>query len=285
MHTGKPFEGNARAALVTAHPGHELCVLGWLKRARPSVFVITDGSGRCGEPKLAATTDLLARAGAARGSFYGRWTDAHLYRAILCGDTDFFVRLAAEFADIFAREQFDYVACEAIEGYNPTHDLCRLLTGAALARANRSGEHHTAGYEFTLINRGRSRHGTPSADSIWLRLDDDALGEKLAEMRAHPHLADEVGAGLDGSALAALRDFPEIAAEVQALVRGMGPEAFRVEHLRAARPEVDAPTSEAPFYERYGQCLVRRGHYAQAIGFSRHVAPIAERLRRFAEGD
>lgn len=274
-----------RAALVTAHPGHELCVLGWLKRARPCVFVITDGSGRSGEPKLEATTDLLARAGASRGSFYGRWTDAYLYRAMLCGDTGFFVGLAAEFADIFARERFDYVACEAVEGYNPTHDLCRLLTGAALARANRSGEHHTAGYEFTLIDRGRSRHETPRADSIWLRLDDDALGEKLAEMRAHPHLEDEVGAGLGGNELAALRDFPELAAEIQALVCGMGPEAFRVEHLRAAGLEVGATASTVPFYERYGQSLVRRGHYAQAIGFSRHVAPIAERLRRFAEGD
>src|SRR5688500_20357029 len=44
-----------------------------------------------------------------------------------------------------------------------------------------------------FIDRARSRHETPSADSIWLRLDDDALGEKLAEMRAHPHLEDEVG--------------------------------------------------------------------------------------------
>ena len=34
--------------LFVAHPGHELCVHGWLEIARPKVFVLTDGSGRSG---------------------------------------------------------------------------------------------------------------------------------------------------------------------------------------------------------------------------------------------
>ena len=34
-----------RAALVVAHPGHELRVHGWLEVARPVVCVSTDGSG------------------------------------------------------------------------------------------------------------------------------------------------------------------------------------------------------------------------------------------------
>lgn len=34
---------SGRAALVVAHPGHELRVYGWLEQARPRVFVLTDG--------------------------------------------------------------------------------------------------------------------------------------------------------------------------------------------------------------------------------------------------
>ena len=40
-------------ALVVAHPGHELLAYGWLSRYRPSVFVVTDGSGRDGQARTA----------------------------------------------------------------------------------------------------------------------------------------------------------------------------------------------------------------------------------------
>ena len=283
--SGRPLAGQARAALVTAHPGHELCLFGWLKQARPRVFILTDGSGTDGEPRLRSTTELLTRTGAHQGTIYGRLTDAQVYRAMLGGDACFFVTLAAELAEIFARERFDSVACEAVEGYNPTHDVCQLVTVAALARSNRMGDHQTVGYEFALIKRGRSRHDAPRGDSVWLRLDDAALGEKIKAMRAHPHLRDEVSAGLDGTAMAALRDHPELAAEAQRLVDEMGPEAFRVEHLRRIERGSAAPTSEPPFYERYGEALVRRGRYAQVISYSEHLASIAEGLRRFAEGE
>ena len=90
---------------------------------------------------------------------------------MLNGDPCFFVTLAVELAEVFARERFDYVACEAVEGYKPTHDVCQLITVAALARSNRMGGHQTVGYEFALIKRGRARHDAPREDSVWLRLD------------------------------------------------------------------------------------------------------------------
>lgn len=283
--TGRRVAGETRAALVTAHPGHELCLYGWLKQARPSVFIFTDGSGSTGEPRLGLTTKLLARTGARAGTIYGRLTDTEVYRAMLDGDIRFFVAHAAELAEVFARERFDYVACEAAEGYNPTHDVCRLVTEAAIERANYMSDHKTAGYEFALIKRGRSHRDVPRRDSVWLRLDDATLSEKIETMRAHPHLRDEVNAGLDGAGIEALRDHPELSAEAQRLVDEMGLEAFRVEHLRRVEREVAATASVAPFYERYGEALVRRGRYAQAIRFSEHVAPIVEGLRRFAGGE
>src|ERR671930_2292557 len=86
---------NGKAALVVAHPGHELCVYGWLEQALPRVFVLTDGSGRSGVSRLDSTTEILAGAGAGAGSIYGRFTDLDLYAAILDGDSRLFERLVA----------------------------------------------------------------------------------------------------------------------------------------------------------------------------------------------
>ena len=277
-----PFTGETRAALITAHPGHELCLFGWLKQARPHVYVLTDGSGGADEPRLPLTTELIKTTRSSKGSIYGRLTDARVYRAMLTRDTGFFIDLAEDLAEVLTLGRFDYVVSEAVEGYNPTHDMCRMLTGAALAQANCRSNHHTQGYEFSLIKRGPSHNDTPEEDSIYLRLDDAELDEKINTMRAHPHLRDEVNAGLDGEDLQALRNYPELAAEVHSLVEGMGPEAFRFEHLR--KIDETMPTKRSiPFYERYGEMLVRSGRYIQAIRFTEHMAPIVESLRDFAE--
>src|SRR5262245_39398749 len=89
------WEGR-RAALVVAHPGHELRIHHWLERARPLVFVLTDGSGRNESSRLASTSATLERVGATSGQLYGRFSDRELYRAILAGEADRFVALADE---------------------------------------------------------------------------------------------------------------------------------------------------------------------------------------------
>src|SRR5262245_21413951 len=72
-----------RPALVIAHPGHELRIHGWLCQHRPTVFVLTDGSGRGGRSRLGTTGRVLAQAGAEPGSIFGRYPDAAVYQALL----------------------------------------------------------------------------------------------------------------------------------------------------------------------------------------------------------
>ena len=74
---------HSRAALVVAHPSHELRVHGWLQTTRPCIFVLTDGSGRAGEPRLHSTTKVLSDVGARPGSVYGRSRDVDVYEALL----------------------------------------------------------------------------------------------------------------------------------------------------------------------------------------------------------
>src|SRR6184192_1679995 len=84
------------AALIVAHPGHELRVHGWMEHARPLVFVLTDGSGSRNEARLASTTRLLEQTGSRPGCVYGRFTDRQLYDVLLRSDHGLFLNLAAE---------------------------------------------------------------------------------------------------------------------------------------------------------------------------------------------
>src|SRR3954470_22561000 len=95
-----------KAAMVIAHPGHELRVHHWLELARPVVFVLTDGSGRTGHPRLDATSRVLEAAGARRGPVFGRWTDRSVYEAIETRDLDPFVETVRTLAHAFASAGF-----------------------------------------------------------------------------------------------------------------------------------------------------------------------------------
>src|SRR5258705_11776312 len=90
-----PFP-NSGAALVIAHPGHELRVYQWLRLARPVCFVLTDGSGRSGKLRLGLTPKILQQKGAQPGSLYGRFTEHAFYAAILKGDLKLFIDLAPD---------------------------------------------------------------------------------------------------------------------------------------------------------------------------------------------
>lgn len=260
-----------RAALVVAHPGHELRVHGLCERARPLVCVLTDGSGSSSRSRLAATTALLARLGATPGPIYGRLTDRALYAALLAGDHALLTALAAELAAAFSEAGIEVVAGDAAEGFNPGHDLCRLLVNAALAHLAARGGPPIENLEFPLDaapempeGAAPAPEGPEPAGGCRLVLDDAALARKLAAARAYPGLESEVE---------------------RALARH-GERAFRVERLRPVAYGLDlAPRlHDPPLYERYGAERVAAGRYAEVIRFRRHLVPAAERLRAWAAG-
>ncbi len=252
------------AALVVAHPGHELRVHGWLEVVGPSVFVLTDGSGRSGQSRLGSTTRCLARAGAELGSIYGRLTDLALYAAILNHNFNLFIRLADELADALVRGRIRYVAGDADEGYNPAHDVCRLIIGAAVEMANRAVGHRIANFDFVVTGRPDTCPEELRPQAIWLELDESAFARKAA----------------------AARGFPELAAQVDDTLREIGVEAFRVECLRPVdnRAGYGGPPEQPPFYERYGEQQVAAGHYERVLRYRGHVVPLAEALWRYVEG-
>ena len=101
-----------KAALVLAHPGHELRCYHWFEQARPLVYVLTDGSGHHGTSRLGSTTTLLRAVGATRGSIYGRFPDRVLYQALLGQDDALLQALASELAEGLLRAEIDYVVAD-----------------------------------------------------------------------------------------------------------------------------------------------------------------------------
>jgi hypothetical protein len=238
-----------RAVLLVAHPCHELLLHGWLQRTRPAVCVLTDGGGR-----TQLTRDLLQSVGASEGPIFGRFTDAEVYAAILRRDAVFFASLASELADFLVAQRATAIVADATEGYNPVHDLCGVIAGAACQLARRAGA-EVAQYEYAVVDGPASLRG----ESI--ELDDHELAAKLRDARA---------------IASALLDVDELLAR-------FGEHAFRRETLH----RVDDWTAErfagAPRYERFGEERVAAGRYAHVIRHREHMVPLRDALREWVE--
>ncbi|HEY0170199.1 MAG TPA: hypothetical protein VGB98_04035 [Pyrinomonadaceae bacterium] len=279
-------ERPARAALIIAHPGHELRVHGWLEEALPLVCVLTDGSGRTQRSRLDSTTKVLEAAGTAHGPVYGAMSDVELYTAVLDHDLSPFTRVVDELADMLLREQIDRVAGDAEEGYNPAHDVSRLVINAAVRLVNLTSRRQIANYDFTLVAPPGHCPEALRADSIRLELDEAAFARKLSAARNYPELQAEVEAALSGAGSVGLREHPDLARRAGSDFGGAGAPDFGVEWLRRVddRGERPAPfNGEIPFYEEYGERQVAAGHYERVLRYREHVLPLAAALNAHVE--
>jgi hypothetical protein len=260
MDTGATFGAGLRAALIAGHAGHELKVFGWMAECRPRVCCITDGSGgSTGKSRVGSTRATIAAAGAQASELLGITSDEEIYRAILEQDLGWFRSTADALAAALVREQIELVAGDAAEGFNPTHDLCRVLINAAVEMAEATSGRRIANLAFPLAD---SEFGKP------LQHDGECLHLRLAE----PALA---------AKLKAAQDYHEMQAEVQRALAFAGREYFREECLREVR-QFGLDETVTPFYESCGERRVEAGKYEAVIRLREHVLPIVEDLRAHA---
>ena len=254
-----------KCALVVAHPGHELRVYGWMESVRPLVFVLTDGSGSGGEARLESSTRVLANTLARPGSVYGWMSDRAIYSAILSHDHAAFQRIADRLAEALVAEGIDCVAGDAVEGYNPSHDVCRLVINAAVRMAARSRGAPVAAYEFALVGAPDACAPELRPRAIHLELDEQTLARKLE----------------------AARGYEELRGEVEHALRQFGLAPFRTEYLRPVDTDDRYggwDPDQVPFYESYGEKRVAEGVYDCVLRFREHVQPLADALWRHTEG-
>ena len=249
-----------RALLVVAHPGHELRLFGWLSQARPDVLVLTDGSGRNGRPRIESTRRLLAKTGARPGALFGAYTDLQMYRALLAGNASFFVSTALKLADLLQRGCYQMVVADPFEGYNPTHDLCRVLVNSAIQYVTRTCGQILRNYDYPLTELSDFR-GCRSLTRVPL------APEVLQRKRA------------------AAAEYVELSGEVEALVRREGESAYCQEFLREVRTG-DLPhqtLTAPPFYETYGERQCAMGLYPTVVRYENHFVPIARAVAALAD--
>ena len=274
------------SALIVAHPGHEMRLHCWLAKARPVVFILTDGSGRSQLSRLDSTTNYLREIGVERGSLYGRFSDRKIYQSLLRHDFTLFINLVNELVESFRRERIALVVGDAAEGYNSTHDLCRLLVNAAVEMANGAGAGHIANYDFPVVERPDSCPQRLRAAAIRLHLDETTFAGKLAAARKHyPELVTEMEMALSRTGTSPLRVYLEGRNETQQAAVETCLDLFRVEVLRPAggHKQLDAFMRHKPFYESHGERQVASGYYAETIRYREHLAPLADVLREHVE--
>jgi hypothetical protein len=199
---------------------------------------------------------------AQRGSIYGRFSDQTIYEAMLSANVRVFVKLAEELADEFLREHIQYVVGDAMEGYNPTHDLCRIVLDAAVRIAQQNIGHRIDNFDFSLVESpGPWSSRSPEDGVVRIELNENMIANKL------------------GAAYA----YGELALEVKNAVEKKGIETFKVECLRPAdRSNIEQRFLQVPpFYERYGEGQVAAGYYQKVIRYHDHLRPISEALRDY----
>ena len=295
---------SGRAALVVAHPSHELRMHGWLEQTRPYVCILTDGGGRSGEPRLSRTSEVLDRAGATQGTIYGRLTDLEVYAAILKGDSELFAGLVEELCEAFVAEEIEYVVGDAAEGYSVAHDICRTMIDAAVELAEYRSGHIIENFDFLVVGRPEESH---NHDAITIHLDNDAFTRKINAALAYtpklaqdvqaalggapfqgvrrfsePQLAGEVDVEVSASVLGALAPHPKLKARFADIIEGVPLDAFRVECLRPAGNALENDC-EPLFYELYGEKLVAAGRYEKVIRYHEHMLPLARAIRAETE--
>jgi len=259
--SGGFVSANGRLALVAGHPGHELKVFGWMSQHSPRVYLLTDGSGRHGISRTAASRSVIAGIQAQPGEVFGDISDAQIYEAMLHKDLALFFSVVDELANSFVHHQIDLVVGDAAEGFNPTHDLCRLLINASVLIAERTSGRRIANFEFCLTeweqNCPPPKHDHRCHHFV---LDDSLLAQKLAAAQAYAELKDEVERAL------ACR----------------GEDFFRVECFKRVVSAALVHPGGKPLYEQWGEQRVAEGQYTSVIRFKEHILPIAEAVLSYA---
>jgi hypothetical protein len=236
--------------LLVAHPGHELLLHGLICRTKPVVQILTDGSGPSSAPRLDASARLLRQAGARPGAIFGRLTDREAYAMILEGNVALVLALATELAAEIEKERPEIIVADGLEGYNPVHDLCRLIAGAAIEIAGSDAKQ----YEYAVVNASDSFE--TSDDAIHLTLND---AEHSAKIEAARMLASRI-------------------ADVDELLLRHGAGMYRTETLRRVHDWREIRPEEPPRYEQFGEERVAAHRYARVIRLAEHMLPLRDAL-------
>ncbi len=247
-----------RTALIIGHPGHELRVYKFLQLLKPRVYILTDGSGYNKRSRVESTMKILLETGATPSEMVGVFTDIEFYDTILSRNTDVLTKVMKDIIRDLRNRKIDMVFGDAIEGFNPTHDLCRYMINTMVKALQIDSKHLLKNYDF-LLEAPPDQIGTHEIrDARMVHLSNDELNAKIN----------------------AALGYQEVAYDVSRALKHYGKQAFSKECLRPVS-DLDKLTNwenEAPYYETYGKTKVEQGQYKTSISFEAHMLPLGKTL-------
>ncbi|MEP6911524.1 MAG: hypothetical protein ABI923_02150 [bacterium] len=250
--------------IVFSHPNHELAVFGLLQRLSPFLVYLTDGGGT---NRLAQTRQGLEGIGLLGKALFLNHTEKSFYDSLLACDAEFFEGISEEVRASFQAIRPERILCDAVEFYNPVHDLTLPVVRAALR-----GHLDRPVFEVPLVYQ-RPGEGESYAvqrlpasrrtGQIAVRLSEEELDAKIsARDQIYTILADQMGP--------VLSELPRA--------------HVGLEYVAPARAGVPEPGPDVALrYERRAQILADSGKIDHKITYELHFLPVASSLLRSLE--
>lgn len=257
-----PFAARVPRVMVFGHPGHELAVFGLIQRYRMPIVVLTDGGGA---DRTAESRAGFAAFGHLDAVTYLGYPESSFYEALLDADERHFVDVADHLRRVVASIAPAQLFCDAVEFYNPVHDITLPIVRHAL--------------------RGRSETRVFEVPLVYQAIADDERYEvqRLPPSHASPrwrHSLSEEETALKAHARDAI---------YLSLRRQLGPEFLQVPYAHLSQEEYGdasdllappAATGRCLRYEWRARLLKEQGRIEQVITYADHWRPMAQALVR-----
>lgn len=242
--------------LFVGHPGHELLAHKFLTEYQPKVIFLTTGSGSADTPRINGSIELLASLGLNVFSPFKPFTDREIYSLIMKGNFKEFDRVKAEIKQFVIDHRIDLIVGDALEGFNPSHDLCRYIINGCVQELK--GVHELKNYDFLQDEVFRNSQKKVNEADILLHLNDVELKSKFA----------------------ACRKYSQLKFEVDRFSEAYGVDFFKLEYYREITNTslVSSWEGPQPYYEVHGRKRVAEGVYDHSLLFEEHMLPLAQQL-------
>ncbi len=259
-----PFESKSAVRLnVFSHPNHEFALFGMEQRLKPHFVYLTDGGG---ENRVQQTFDGLRSMGLLEQAHFLNHPELTFYDRLLDVDTAFFVSVAEQLRKIIDQIRPDIICCDAVEFYNPVHDVTLPIVRAALR--DYAGKPDV--YEIPLVYQQHMGNGNEisyvcqrmpesrTADCWRFELKPEELTNKLSSRQnIYTLLGEQMGATLQDLSSA------HLGVEEVAVARMRVPQVAEDQVLR---------------YEWRAEKLLKEGKIDKAIHYKENYLPIAAAL-------
>lgn len=119
----------ATTVAVFSHPNHEMAVFGLLQRLRPWLVFLTDGGG---EERVKQTKRGLHQIGLLDRAVFVNHPEESFYEGLLQKNLRFFEEIKSLLGSLIRSSRPDQILCDAVEFYNPVHDMALPLVMGAV---------------------------------------------------------------------------------------------------------------------------------------------------------